>query len=245
MPILSQSIFSPNSDPAQFERSVRDLLCVAGYDVQREVLLGYKKVDLFFEERRLRSKRRVVVKCKYYRSRLHQHELAQIYANYRPLFESNHVDEILLITLSGLSPSAQAMVDQTRELSHLTFLDLQSMLMDFRSYLAGLMNQFRQDGLSSYYIPLKTGASDDLQRDADDGLRISVNAPQNNTGNDLETIPGDDLKLVVLRWLKADSKRPLALLAGYGMGKTTFARRLSYILARRHLNAGRREGFLD
>jgi len=190
-------------DPRDFERAVADLLTVAGYQVKREVLLGYKKVDLYLEERLFSSKRRIAVECKCYQQRLRQDELTEIYANYRPLYESNLIDEILVITRNGLAPSAQAMVDHARELTHLTLTDLQCMIMDFQSYLTGLVNQFHEGGLSSYYVPLRASQ-------------------------------GENLVAVVLRWIGEETLQPLAILGGYGMGKTTFARRLSHLLASRH-----------
>ena len=92
-----------------FEQAVASLLTAAGYEVRPESIIGFKKVDLYFEERRLGSIRRVAVECKYYKGVLSQAELTTIYANYLPLYKSYHIDEILVITQEGLAPSAQTM----------------------------------------------------------------------------------------------------------------------------------------
>jgi hypothetical protein len=43
---------------------------------------------------------------------------------------------------------------------------------------------------------------------------------------------GSDLEVRIDEWLVGDSRQPVAILAGYGMGKTSFARRLAHRLAR-------------
>lgn len=187
-----------------FEQAVASLLIAAGYEVRPESIIGFKKVDLYFEERRLGSIRRVAVECKHYKGVLSQSELTAIYTNYHPLYERYLIDEILVITQEGLAPSAQTMVQQTRALSHLTFAELQNLIMDFHPYLMGLISNYSEDGLSSYYVPIQT-----------------------SDGKDLETY--------VENWLSIPSHEPLAILASYGMGKTTFARHLSYVLAQRAL----------
>lgn len=192
-------------DSKTLELHVADLLSVAGYSVTREVLLGHKKVDLYFEERRLGSTRRVAVECKCHGSLLTQSEVSAIYANYLPLYKSNLIDEILIVTLKGVAPSAEAMIRSTRELSHLTFEEVQSMIMDFKTYLVSLVNQYAEDGLEFYYVPMMTA-----------------------DGEDLDTLVND--------WLQQLSNQPLAMLGSYGIGKTSFARNMSYLLAKQALD---------
>jgi hypothetical protein len=42
---------------------------------------------------------------------------------------------------------------------------------------------------------------------------------------------GSDLETNILEWISGAASRPIAILAGYGMGKTSFARRLAFLLA--------------
>src|SRR5437016_2235048 len=119
------------ADPKLFEATVGELLRLSGYDVGTEVIIGHKRVDLYFEERRLGSVRRIAVECKNYNTPLGQNQVTEIYANYRPLYESSLIDEILIVTSKGLTPSAITMVSATRELSHLTFDEVQNSIMDF------------------------------------------------------------------------------------------------------------------
>lgn len=62
---------------------------------------------------------------------------------------------------------------------------------------------------------------------ADDGLDQYYVSP---------TLDGDDgLEEAIDSWIAGPSSQPIAILAGYGMGKTSFARRLAYVLAERAL----------
>lgn len=189
-----------DSEAKIFESMVGELLRLSGFEVKNEIILGHKKVDLYIEERRLGSMRRTAVECKNYEQALGQAQVTEIYANYRPLYESNLIGEVLLVTRKGLTPSANSMVMNTRELSHLTFDQLQNSVMDFSPYLSGLVQQFDDQGLSKYYID-----------------------PVSQDGNQLEEM--------TLKWINGSDERPIAVLASYGMGKTTFARRMSYVLA--------------
>ena len=68
---------------------------------------------------------------------------------------------------------------------------------------------------------------------SEDGLDRYYVRPLLDTGEDLETL--------IEGWLSGPSSQPIALLAGYGMGKTSFARRLAFVLAQRALeNPGSR-----
>lgn len=188
------------TDSKVFEQMVGELLRLSGYEVKNEILIGHKKVDLYVEERRLGSVKRIAVECKNYAPTLSQAQVTDIHTNYRPLYESNLIDEILIVTRNGLAPSANTLVSLTRELTHLTFDELQSSIMDFRPYLIGLVQQFDDQGLSNYYI-------DPISQD------------------------GDHLETITLGWINSTDENPIAVLASYGMGKTTFARRMSHILA--------------
>ena len=187
--------------PAEFESAVAALLRLAGYDVQGETLLGHKKIDLYAEEVRLGRRRRVAVECKLYTRSVTQEELNRIYANYRPLYDTNLVDEILVVTTRGLSPSARTFASTARGLSHLTFVELQNCVIDFTAHISATIAQVSEDGLDSYYVPPKIRGDEDLEQ-------------------------------LLTTWILS-GERPLAILGGYGMGKTSFARHMAAALARK------------
>lgn len=107
-----------------FEREVADLLVAVGYRVYGERLLSYKQVDIYAEYDILGRTQRVAVECKLSPKPLSQQQLATIVADYQPLYESNLIDQLLIITLEGATPSARAFLQAQRVAHHLTIRDL-------------------------------------------------------------------------------------------------------------------------
>lgn len=193
------------NDGKALEALVHDLLHTAGFRVQRETLIGHKKVDLYFEEVRLGLKVRTAVECKDLQSAMAKDMLTEIRADYDELTEKHLIDNVLVVSRNGLSAAAMAYVTDSRRMAHMTVAQLQRSIMDFSSYLQGLANQFSEDGLNSYYVP-----------------------PQ--------TVEDGDLGAQVMNWIDLEEHRPIAILASYGMGKTSFARRLAHVLATKALS---------
>ncbi len=53
----------------------------------------------------------------------------------------------------------------------------------------------------------------------------------NNYYIPLNTTENDDLESSIVEWAGSESRQPVAILAGYGMGKTSFAKRIAYRFA--------------
>lgn len=132
------------------------------------------------------------------------------------------VDRGMIITDSGLSPTAQGQAEGSGWKVR-RYDDLIAELMDFSSYCDDLIGDFTKPPLYSgnmpaldkYYVPLKAESERD-QKDA-------------------KPFP---LLPFVLDWITRPSPAPpLMLLGEYGTGKTTFARKLAYELAKRHREA--------
>ncbi len=139
------------------------LLRLAGYDVKPETLIGHKKVDIYAEERRWGKTRRVAVECKLYNRPITQKQITEIYANYRPLYDGSLIDEVLLVTMRGVAPSASALIDAARGFAHVTLDDLQNSVIDFTTYLQGLTRQVEEDGLAKYYVKPQLPGDVDLE----------------------------------------------------------------------------------
>jgi len=187
-----------SNESKAFEDNVRELLRLAGYAVLGETLIGHKRVDIYAEERRFGVVRRIAVECKKYGKAMTQDEVNNVLSDYRTLYDANRIDEVLLVTDNGLTPSASAFVRDSRTASHLTFTELQANLVDFVSYLSTLCQNVEEDELRSYYV-----------------------RPRTEEG---------DLQEYVESWIRAGAG-PLAILGGYGMGKTTFVRHMAATLA--------------
>ena len=181
-----------------FRDAVANLLRASNRDVRVEVLVGSKKVDVLYIERRLGGTLRVAIECKNYGRPVTRNQIVNIHADLMSLYDDRLIDEIHIVTPQIPSPAAQKYVEEVRYLKHYAFKTLQESVMDFSFYLQHLMEEFKSDGLDKYFIK----------------PRLSDN---------------QDFESYVDRWLIGKDDTPLAVLGGYGMGKTTFAK---YIAAR-------------
>src|SRR5215212_8062346 len=194
-------------NPADFERDVRELLRLQGWIVTPEKILGYKKVDAYAERSdSLGATQRIAVECKAWETPLSQKHVTAINVNYQPLLEANLIDTILIVTVLGLAPSATTYVDATRNLRHLTHSQLLNALIDFRVHLQGTIAAYDDDGVSKYYVPQAFFEGDTT------------------------------IEQYLLDWIVSSDCQPVAVLGGYGVGKTTLAKRLAHSLATRCLD---------
>lgn len=189
-------------DSKAFEREVARLLTLAGFHVSPEKYVGSKKVDLFAETFEFGKRRRYAVECKAWDTALTLKQLNAAVADYRDLRDDRLIDVILLVTKSGISPAAQTKIDSSAFLIHLTILDLQRSVMDFSTYLEALVGEYEEVGFQNYYVPAQT---------LDTRTKVRM-----------------DLMGFVEEWLTNASAQPIALLAGYGAGKSTFAQHIAY-----------------
>jgi NACHT domain/Restriction endonuclease len=189
-------------DSKLFEMRVAKLLRLAGFQVKPEMYISHKKVDLYAEIFELGKLRRYAVECKDWENVITLKQLQLIKNDYEELYNLHEIDVILLITKSGLAPAAQTYVSSARNLIHMTIEDLQCSIMDFSVYLDSLINDYEEDGLHRYYVPAQ-----------------AINPTH---------VTRVDLGNVVDQWISKNDQAPIALLGGYGSGKTTFARHIAY-----------------
>jgi hypothetical protein len=193
-----------------FEETVYKLLQLQGWRIEKEQLIGHKKVDAYAERfGYFRELIRIVVECKNYEKRLSQRELTNIYANYLPL--TDKIDQILLVTRLEITPSAKTYVKKAKKMLHMTYLDLMNSLLNFSSYIQGLISHYLASSVCKYYVKQ---FCESLSADT-----------FTNSGY------AED---VVLDWIDSDEKFPLAITSGYGMGKTTLLKRIAFVLAEKH-----------
>ncbi len=243
-----------HANPKHFEQLTRQFLELSGYSVQAEQQLGHKKVDLLATLRHLGSTLRIAVECKTDTRSIDRDFVAKIYSDYAPLHTANLIDEILLVTSVPLTPAALAYVNETRTMRHQTLADIQNNMIDFRLYLQGLLLNFEEAGLSQYYVHHLSPAaeSEALIRFNDKTISeffTSSSALSGTLEADVlqwlgQPIPPTDrywgdLDLLV-RYLtprtSLNPELPLAVIASYGMGKTSFALRLASVLAQQALS---------
>jgi hypothetical protein len=196
----------------EFEADVRRLLAMQGWEIQSENIMGHKKVDSYAEKTgEFGRRRKLAVECKHYSSQMTQAQVTEIYANYLPLIEQNFIDQVLLVTLNDIAPSAKTFANDSKKLIHITYMELLNSLINFSTYVRGLINQYSQDSLDEYYVSQNYQLS---------GVKVPLDLKNYN-----------NIETTIMDWIDSSDYQPIAILASYGMGKTTLARRLSYLQA--------------
>ena len=190
----------------EFELLVKSIIELSGYTVIDENLINSQKVDLYFEEKTLTGNRRTAVECKKYEAKLDKQDIAKIHSLYLPLIEGKFIDQVLIVTMNGLMPSAYTYIDSISSLAHYTVSQLQSSILDFKPYLKGLLVELKKEPVFEYYISLKSKDKKDIE------------------------------DYILKDWLIRQDIQPLAVLGSYGQGKSTLAKKLALQLCEQAIN---------
>lgn len=187
----------------------------------REKRADGKKTDLFFTRPDFGKPFTLFVEAKDLDRPLHRQDVVEIWADYSGIVRKRRPAALLLITRRGLSADAQAYVeDEQSEMRHQTIWELENEILGLTDYVRSLAGVFEQNGLSAYYIE---GRARRAHYDAGHETRW------------LDTADGP-LFDTVQAWIKDEEDfQPIAVLAGYGAGKSSFARRLISHQAQRAL----------
>ena len=176
----------------------------------REDLVMGKKVDLHFIKVEFGKTTHIFVETKDYAKPLTREQVKGIWADYSGLVDRHQPAFLLLVTRNGLASGAQAYVNaEQSNLRHQTIWELENETLGLADYVRHLAGLFDHDGLSQYYIEST-------------GRRITYGADHVRHASDEAMRLFDELQL----WIADDDRRPLAVLGGYGAGKTSLARRL-------------------
>ena len=178
---------------------------------QREARAGGKKVDLYFKKDDFGREVRVYVEAKDLDRVLWRSDLTEIACDYDGIIDKRTPDTVLVITRKGLSSDAQQMVHHEKSfLRHQTIWELEDNVLGLTSYFRRLANVFDDDGLKNYYIPAR---ADSVTYDEKSEQRL---------------VAGDNLSLVdhLEAWISSADTKPVAILGGYGAGKTSLAKRI-------------------
>jgi hypothetical protein len=175
-------------------------------DVERKV--GGKDADIVFSFAYPGGHPiRVAVECKDWARPLQSKQITNIYSEYIPAFNNNEIDSLWIV---ARKPIRAEQKETTRtygiKLRIFSIEELVHQIIDFSSYMNHLIEEFRKDDLDDYYIMPRTN----------DGTRLHED--------------------IAIRWLKKDGARPIAIIAEYGAGKTSYAKYLAAWLAKRALD---------
>lgn len=186
-----------------------DYLGALHSNVQLEVYRHTKKVDIVCQVRTFGKVTELLVEVKDYARNLSREEVAVIAADYEPLLNKDPTSRLLLVTRGGLSPAAQASIQDRTRMFHQTIWELEDEAFGLLPYVSAQTAAFEEGGLSSYYVPARANLA---LYDTDHARSLDA---------------ADILLLETVElWLEEDEAPPIAILGGYGAGKSSFARQL-------------------
>jgi hypothetical protein len=152
-------------------------------------------------------------------------DLQSIIGGYLGAYGSNEIDLLWIVANIDIAgPHARDAIEKNaRWVQFFTFDSLRKSLMDFGDYVESLIYDYKKEGLDRYYldatgVPIQDHDSLSFPRPAD---RLT------------EEPQSCDLETKIDQWIASNDKRPIAIIGGYGIGKTSFAKRLAYRAATR------------
>ena len=198
---------NPNSGDALRDEAANILSMKYGRPVL-EARTGGKKTDVLFRRQDFGKTTTIFVEAKDYTKRLGRADVSGIWADYSGLLRIHAPASLLIITKSGLTTDGQAYVEEQAEVRHQTIWELENEVFGLTAYVRSLTGLFEGDGLDRYYVPGRARAAEWI----DDERRVD----------------GPDIALfeTLQTWIAADDHQPIAVLGGYGAGKSSFAKRL-------------------
>lgn len=184
---------------------VIDLLEAEGHKVSREIRIGTKKVDILLEIDDEFRPQKIAVECKNLAKNMSQGELNAIWADYMSLYDKGEVTGVFVISRLDFSPEAKAYAKDRG--GRLEIFSIK----EFEDNLLGFRKYCREvrdlfnEGGLEKYY-----------------IKSSMEG-------------GGELHERILTWVADPSKTPVAILGGYGMGKTSYCKFLTRELADRYL----------
>ncbi|WP_289027822.1 NACHT domain-containing protein [uncultured Paraglaciecola sp.] len=154
-------------------------LCVAAgmKDVDREHSVGGKSADVYFEHSTgFEGIRRYAIECKNYRKPLGEPIWNEIYAGYYS--RKTEFDKLLVISEHGITENFRKAVELHKDwVSHYTWQQFLFSLIDFKNYFQSLSYLNKDEALNQYYIPPKTTAGNDIEKEVIQWVNGKSNQP--------------------------------------------------------------------
>lgn len=211
--MTSFDLSNPNPKPGDSLRDLAaNLLTTRFGRVIVEHRVDGKKVDIFFiDNNRFGKPLRYYVEAKDYNKPLGRSDVVSIWSDYSGILRRNEPSYLLVITKNGLTPDAQAYISEMPSLLHQTIWELENETLGLQEYVRNLSDFFSRDGLSNYYIDAR-GREATYTKDTENRIDGS-----------------SDINLVTFfdEWIGNPESQPIAVLGGYGTGKTSLGYRIA------------------
>jgi len=189
---------------SRFEARVASLIRSSpGYkNVREQQHIRGKDVDLIFQKQWNPHKLiTIAIECKDWATGINRSAVQEIFLDYKPLLDAKDIDELWIVTPKPVSATVQEYADSFSGLEVLHINEFEQGVIDFSLYTEYLRSRFYENKLDQYYIHSRLEKSKSTLHDK------------------------------VLEWINGASSTPIAVWAGYGMGKTSYATFLASTLA--------------
>ncbi len=174
-----------------------------------------KKADIYFVERHFGKISKTYVEAKDYKKCLGRDDVVKIWADYSGIIAKNAPAILLVVTRNGLTSDAQSYIEDEQPLMrHQTIREIENETLGLSEYVAYLGDEFSRDGLDKYYV--------------------NAQAFQVHYGSDKERSVSSekiDIFSELLYSTNQSDRGPVAILGGYGAGKSSLARRIASYFA--------------
>lgn len=212
---------STTSKGTEFENQVADLFRLMGYKVDQKIEICHKKVDILATLQISGSDtlHRVIVECKHGAKNINQTaRVREFQALLQEAREQNKAESAEIITLKPWSDQAKGAASGSGVKLY-TYNQKLAQLINFDNYLNSLIQDFKNDDLSKYYIDLNA-------------KKRVVSEEDLSLLQEWFLSPVDGY---IDSWLKEETvENRIAILGEYGSGKTSFSRHYAYELAKKY-----------
>ncbi len=177
-------------------------------DAHTEGKAGWKNADVVFTMMELGKRVKVAVECKKYSRALQTTDLVSIVGSYQSALDSNEINLLLIVSNRPISAASRQFIESSRTLRFMTLSDLESWLVGLEPYVKALADEFTSDEVHKYYVE---GRFQDENEIAYNTVKAWINS-------------------------KNPSETGMAILGGYGIGKSSIAKRIASAQAQKYIN---------
>lgn len=202
----------------EFERHVANLYRLLGYKVQEDQILSGQQVDVV-AERYVPGigHTRIVVECKH---RAHgsipNQDVFDFISFFNAVRTTAQISSAVIVTNQRFSAHAHSAARQATGVSLIHVRDLEHAVFDLTDALIDFVHTFEAEDVFHHYVP-PSG--------------VGTLPATTNT----QTFP--NLEIAIHNWITHHGQGFLSIIGDFGAGKTTLLKRLTYLLAKKRLNA--------
>lgn len=196
-----------------FEEKTGEIFKLKGFEVEFNPKWAGYEIDTFLKKRKSIGKghEHYICECKNWKRNIDQDVVTKSFAARESVkkkliqLHKGKQCEAIIVSSKGFTDEAKKAAE-SHDIILYTYDELLSELMDFDRYLSGLIQNFESDPLYHLYIEQDFFPERDLKE---------INSFQ-----------------FVEQWLEKPDRKQFSLLGDYGTGKTSFAKKLAYKMAK-------------